>query len=360
MPERTAIHQISAGYTYSDAISNEARKMRDMFRSWNYDSEIFSETGSVLPELRKDCRDISTLPSAVRPDDVVLLHFSIGTPANDLFATLNCRKVLRYHNITPHHFFTPVNAATAAHLKKGRGQIQSLAGAAGVNIAVSDFNARELSDAGYVNIHILPIMLDRKTLDTTADTGTEKLLADCGTKILFVGRCAPNKRIEDLVKQFYYYNRFCNSDSTLVHVGSYAGTERYFFLIKAMIKDLGLTEKVKFMGSIPQAELNACYKSSDLFLSMSEHEGFCIPLIEAMYHSLPVAAYSSSAIPDTLDGAGILFSEKNYPLVAETMHRILTSESIRQAVVDKQNDRIKRYFERNLEKELKDIMFSES
>lgn len=353
-----AIHQISAGYTYSDAISNEARKMRTMFRSWGYESGIFSETRSVLPELRNECRDISTLPAIVQPDDIVLLHFSIGTPANDLFASLKCQKVLRYHNITPHHFFTPINAATAAHLKKGRQQIHSLAGSAAVNIAVSTYNARELSESGYSNIHILPIMLDRSTLDTPPDPGTLKALTNIGTKILFVGRFAPNKRIEDLVKQFYYYNRFCNSDSTLIHVGSFAGTERYFFLIKAMVKDLGLTEKVKFLGSIPQAGLNACYKSSDMFLSMSEHEGFCIPLIEAMYHSLPVTAFASSAVPDTMDGAGILFPKKDYPLVAETMNRILTSDPIRQAVIAEQHNRIERYFDRDLEQELKDMIFS--
>lgn len=357
MPDK-AIHQISAGYTCGDAISNEARKMRGMFRSWGYESHIFSETRSVLPELRNDCRDINSLPALVKPDDIVLLHLSIGTPANDIFPALKCRKVLRYHNITPHHFFTPVNAATAAHLRKGRQQLISLSGSACVNIAVSRFNASELTEAGYANIHVLPIMMDRQTLDTTPDSTTAEALESRGTKILFVGRFAPNKRIEDLVKQFYYYNRFCNNDSSLVHVGSYAGTERYFFLIKAMVKDLGITEKVKFLGSIPQAALNACYKSCDLFLSMSEHEGFCIPLIEAMYHDLPVVAFDSSAVADTMDGAGVLFTGKDYPLVAETMHRMLTSGPLRQAVIEGQRKRIKRYFDRDLENELKEMIFS--
>ncbi len=355
MPPR-AIHQISAGYTNGDAISNEAREMRAMFRSWGYESEIFSETKSILPELRADCSDVSLLESRVSSEDIVLLHFSIGSPVNDYLERMPCRKVLRYHNITPHHYFTPINAATASCLKRGRQQIEKLSNVADLNIAVSQYNAGELEKCGYSNITVMPILIDRKVLDRNPDRKLTKQLADTGTNVLFVGRCAPNKRIEDLVQQFYHYHKFYNRDSTLIHVGSFSGTERYHFLIKGLVKDLGITENVKFMGSIPQSELNACYKGSDLFLSMSEHEGFCIPVIEAMYHNLPVVAYASSAVPDTMDGAGILFSEKNYPLVAETMDRLVTSQSLRNGVISTQNSRVKRYFDRDYENDLREMI----
>ncbi len=354
-----SIHQISAGYTNGDAISNEARRMRTIFRSWGYQSEIFSEASSVLPELRNDCHDVNTLEAFVSEEDTVLLHFSIGSDVNDHLAGLPCRKVLRYHNITPHAYFTPVNSATAACLRRGRRQIDSLSGIADINIAVSDYNAHELEQRGYKDVSVLPILLDRQVLDGTPDRKAMKEFTKTGTNILFVGRCAPNKRIEDLVQQFYYYNRFYNRNSTLLHVGSYSGTERYHFLIRGLVKDLGITEHVTFLGSVPQAVLNAAYASAGAFLSMSEHEGFCIPVIEAMYNKVPVVALASSAIPDTMDGAGVLFQEKNYPLVAETLHRVTSSTSLRDSIIKAQNARIERYFSRDFESELRAIMFPE-
>lgn len=355
MPAK-AIHQISAGYTNGDAISNEARRMRAIFRSWGFQSEIFSDASSILPELRSDCHDVRSLAAIVTEEDTVLLHFSIGSDVNEYLADLPCRKALRYHNITPHTYFTPVNAATAACLRRGRQQIDSLAGAADINIAVSKYNAAELEDRGFKDVSVLPILIDRDVLDGTPDRKALKDFTKTGTNILFVGRCAPNKRIEDLVQQFYYYHRFYNRDSTLIHVGSYNGTERYHFLIRGLVKDLGITEKVKFLGSVPQDVLNAAYKSADIFLSMSEHEGFCIPVIEAMHNGVPVVAYASSAIPDTMDGAGVLFSEKDYPLVAETIHRVASTDSLRDSIVGAQNARIERYFARDFETELRTII----
>lgn len=350
------IHQISAGYTNGDAISNEARQMRTLFRSWGFQSEIFSETKLILPELRSDCLDISQLPSRVHQSDTVLLHFSIGSAVNEQLAGLPCRKILRYHNITPHHYFIPINASTAACLQRGRQQIEALAGVAEVNIAVSEYNAGELKKNGYSNITVLPILMDRTALQVPPDNKLTKQLSTAATKILFVGRCAPNKRIEDLVNAFYHYHKFCNKDSLLIHVGSFSGTERYHFLIRSLVRDLGIGDNVQFMGSIPQTELNACYKSSDIFLSMSEHEGFCIPVIEAMYHGLPVMAFAAAAVPDTMDKAGVLFTEKNYPLVAETMDRIVSSSSLRASILNSQSARIERYFARDYESELREMI----
>lgn len=353
-----AIHQIVAGYTNGDAISNEARTMRAIFRSWGLKSDIFCDPQSILPALKTECYDVASLAGQVDADDIALLHFSIGSEVNNYLTRLPCRKVLRYDNITPPEFFTPVNAATASKLRLGRQQLKSLSQAASLNIPISSYNADELREHGYSNIRTLPIILDRKSLDEEPDRKVLKELSSSQTNILFVGRCAPNKRIEDLVKQFYYYRRFYNKNSRLIHVGSFSGTERYLFLIKSLVKDLGLYESVKFMGSIPQSQLNACYRASSLFLSMSEHEGFCIPLIEAMYHQVPVAAFSCTAIPYTMDGAGVLFEPKNYELVAHTMHEVIGNDEVRRGIIAAQNRRLERYFALDFEKELRDMLMT--
>jgi len=347
-----AIDQFVAGFANGDAISNEAVVMRGIFRSWGFSSEIFCETKRILPELRKESKDIAGYKSLRKSDDIVLLHLSIGSPANDLFASLACRKVILYHNMTPSRYFTAVNRRTSYELSKGQEQARQLAGSAQVNMADSRFNADELTTLGYKDIKVLPLILDLDRLRGAPDAKTLAKYNDGKTNVLFVGRCVPNKRIEDSLKVFFHFQHSVIPDSRFIHVGSFAGTERYHYLLQARAKELGLNN-VCFAGSVPQSSLNAFYRCSHVFLSMSEHEGFCIPIIESMLHDLPVMAYSAAAVPETLDGAGVLFSEKRYELIAELMGRIVANAQFRSAVISGQRDRIARYTKRDLASELK-------
>lgn len=347
-----AIHQFVAGYSNGDAISNEAIVLRDIFRSWGRPSEIFSEIKRILPELRGDAFDVSQAKERIKPDDVVLLHLSIGSIANDVFAELPCRKALLYHNITPGHYFKGVHEEAARNLDRGREQAQRLAGVAAVNLADSPYNADELRTWGYANVEVLPLVLDLEKLRKGTDRGTLKEFKDGKRNILFVGRIAPNKCIEDLLFAFQHFQRGVEPDSRLICAGSYSGMEAYQAYQLTVQRDLKLRD-VKFTGSIRQADLNACYRAADVFLCMSDHEGFCIPVIEAMVMDIPVLAYAQAAVPGTMDGAGVLFHEKNHPAVAEMMGRMIHDAPFREAILRGQRARIKRYEERDLASELK-------
>ncbi len=356
MTSTRAIHQLVAGLTNGDAISNEAREYRDTFRAWGYKSEIFSEKKRILPELRHDTKDFADSSSHLTPNDIMLLHLSIGSPVNQYFRELNCRKVIRYHNITPHNYFELINRTTATNLKKGREQIPLLKDSAELNLAVSKFNARELQEEGYSNVKVLPILLNLENITSPPDRKALKRFNDGTKNILFVGRCAPNKKIEDLLHAMAYIRLIKNTDTRLIHVGSFAGTERYYHLLLSLQRDLGLERQVYFAGSVTQRQLAGFYQSASMFLCMSEHEGFCIPLLEAMAHHVPVMAYEAGAVPDTMEQAGILFHQKNYPLIAETIRELLLNSSLREAVKARQDERMQRYFSRNLSAELKDLL----
>jgi len=352
-----AIHQFVAGFANGDAISNEARVLRRLFRSWGFESEIAGETAAILPELRRDARDAATAASWCQPDDVVLLHLSVGSVVNDVFASLPCRKAILYHNITPARFFDLVNKATAYRLEKGRQQTRALAGAAAINMADSRFNADELAALGYRDVQVLPLVLDLDMLKSAPDAGTIRQYDDGRVNVLFVGRCAPNKRLDDCLTAFWYYHRFVNPDSRFLHAGSFAGTERYYYLLLAQVRDLGLdASSVCFAGAVTQARLNAFYEIADVFLCMSEHEGFCIPLIESMSHNVPVLAYAAGAVPETLDGSGVLFHEKAFDAVAEMIGRLADVGALRTAVLAQQRDRLARYTRRDPAAELKAIL----
>ena len=161
-----------------------------------------------------------------------------------------------------------------------------------------------------------------------------------------------NKKIEDVISAFAYFQKGVEPNSRLILAGSFAGTERYQRLLLAMIRDLKL-ENVEFMGSIPQNQLNACYCSARMFLCMSEHEGFCIPLIESLVHRVPVMALATAAVPETLGGAGILFQEKQFEAIAEMMGRVTRDEVFRSALLTRQDARLAAFKSRDLGQELR-------
>lgn len=336
------IHQLVAGYSKGDAISNEARKIREVFRARGQGGDIFCELARTLPELRKDARDITTAAEIIAPEDVVILHLSIGSVVNDLFPALPGIKTIRYHNVTPAHYFRALNDHIANQLDKGRQQLNALAGAAVLNMADSGYNAEELLDAGYENVHVSPLLLELKRLTAPPNPEVMEKFSDGMLNLLFVGRCAPNKRLEDLLHAFYYVQKYVEPRSRLLHVGSFAGTEQYLAMLKAIAKDLGL-KNVNFVGSVPEDHLCAYYEVSDVFLCMSEHEGFGIPLLEAMQADIPVLAYASAAVPETMGGAGLVFHEKLFDELAEWIVRAGRDLSLRNAILSSQQQRIRAY-----------------
>lgn len=350
-----AIHQFVAGFSHGDAISNEALVLRRIFRSWGFAADIFCETRRILPELRNEAYDVNAYAAQAKPDDVVLLHLSIGSDVNDVFAGLRTRKAILYHNITPPEYFRGIQEQIAALLRRGREQAQALRSQTTVVMADSAFNARELEAWGYPPVRVLPLVLDLERLRSRPHRGTLRKYNDGCVNVLFVGRCVPNKRIEDILSAFYYFQKYVEPQSRFIHVGSFAGTEQYHALLLTRIRELHL-KNVDMPGALPQDELNAIYRSSHLFLSMSEHEGFCIPLIESMVHNVPILAYAAAAVPETLDGAGVLFREKRFDLVAEMMRRLVRDTDFRAAVLAGQQSRLARYEQRDLAAEVRSIL----
>lgn len=346
-----SLHQILAGYSKGDAISNEALTIRAIARARGLASEIYCETARVLPELRGDMRDLSRAAAELGPEDAALLHLSIGSPANALFPSLRARKAILYHNITPPEWFEGVRDATARMLAHGREQARALAGTAAVTLADSAYNATELETMGHREVGVFPLALDFSHIRTAPDRGVMREYGDGRLNVLFVGRGVPNKRIEDLLAAFYYLRRYVEPSARLVHVGSYAGCERYLSLLRARTREWKL-EDVLFPGSVPQPQLAAYYRRATVFLCMSEHEGFCVPIVEAMAHDVPVLAFAAAAVPETLGGAGVLFHEKRFDLVAEMIARIARDARLRAGILAAQRRRLATFESRDLAAEL--------
>lgn len=346
------IHQLVAGFRRGDAISNEALLIRDLLAAHGVQSDIFCPASNASPEDRALTKDIETLAAEVRPEDTALLHLSIGSRCNTVFPALKCRRIILYHNVTPPAFFERLQPATAQILDSGLREVKALARAADGVWADSAFNAEELRAMGYENPRVLPLIIDENFGSSAVDETMRDRLARKGlVNLLFVGRVAPNKRHDALLRVFHAYQTTVNPASQLVIAGGSDGMEAYKSLLLGTVNTLML-RNVIFTKFVTPPELAACYATASAFVCMSDHEGFCAPLLEAMAWRVPVFANAAGAVPETLDGAGVLFGGAGPEHVAEAIGRVISDPGLRAAVVAGQDERLARFRARDVWAEL--------
>jgi glycosyltransferase involved in cell wall biosynthesis len=322
-----------ASLSYGDAISNEALRIQQILRSRGYQSEIFAE--SVHSAMRGKAHQLWDYEKVSRPENILILHFSIGAGVSSFAYRLPDRIMLIYHNITPARWFAPYQPKLARLCYQGRRELAAFTDHTELALGVSEFNRAELDAMGFHPTGVLPLLLDRDQLAMSPSPTVVEMFDDDKTNFLFVGRVIPNKRFEDLIKVFYVYQKFIEPKSRLLLVGEYRGFERYFDALQRLVDDLEL-EDVVFTGHVDADDLVGYYDVADVLLSLSEHEGFCAPLIEAFRFGIPVMAFDAGAVPDTLGGAGVLVREKDFEEIAEMAHQLVRDAELRERVVESQ------------------------
>lgn len=327
------IHQILPTISPGDAVGNEAQEIKRVLNEWGYKSEIYAQ--NIHPKV--NANKYTDYNKKSSKENILIFHFSIGSEVSEFVKKLPDKKIMIYHNITPPEYFIGVNDTLVSLLENGKKELHSLVGHIDLAIGDSEYNRLELQKVGFKNTDVLPIILNLGEYNCP----NQKLLSkysDDYVNFLFVGRVTPNKRQEDIIKVFYYY-KLINPKSRLFLAGSYEGCEVYLDYLKKLIQNLNLKD-VHLLGKISFDDLVSYYKLADIFISMSEHEGFCVPILESMYFEIPIIAYKSTAIPFTLENAGILVKEKNYCEIAEMANIFIEDEELRSTLVKKQKDRL--------------------
>ena len=342
--DKMEIHQILPALSYGDAVSNDAIEIRNALRNMGYVSNIYAKyihekISNVAYPLKKYKKNIN---------NIVIYHFSLGDlDVTKFVKLLPDTKVLIYHNITPYHYFKGINDELAQICRNGRYELKSLSKDIKLALADSEYNRNELLDNEFTNTHVLPILVDFSKYDSIPNNKIIEKFDDDYVNLLFVGRIAPNKKQEDLIKTFFFYKRI-NPKCRLFIVGSPKGMDKYYAKLQFLIEKLDLND-VFLTGNVKFKDLLAYYKIADVFISMSEHEGFCVPLVEAMYFQVPIIAYNSTAIPDTLNHAGILINKKNYIEIAEMVESIVKDHDLQTRLIDGQTRRLKHFNKSNTE-----------
>ena len=316
----TAVHQVLAKLAEGDAIGHEVLGIQRLLRQAGYSSEIFVEDAE--PQLEALTQDYRDLADASSPDNLLIHHFSIGSNASRTAYALPDRMALVYHNITPPEYFVNFYPDLARYCYLGRRELRTYATRCVLALGDSEYNRRELVAEGFPRTQVLPVVPDFSHLEVLPDPVVGRMFDDACTNVLFVGRIVPNKRIEDLLRFFRVYQTHFNPQSRLLLVGSHEGVERYVAALAQLIDDLRL-QNVFLIGRVSREALTAFYDVADLFLCASEHEGFCVPIVEAFYKRVPVLAYAAAAVPSTMDGAGILYDSKDPMRIASLMDSVL-------------------------------------
>ena len=335
------IDQFVPAFHRGDAIGDEAWHLRNFFRSRRFNSDIYRLTCDR--DLEEESRPFLSFP-AQEPGDIAILHFALPSPLTQGLIESRGKRVIIHHNITAPEFFAGFSEEMVNLAQAGRAELATLAPHVDLALADSEFNCQELRGLGFKKPEVFPLYIDFAKYEKPASRFVRSLFADDRTNILFVGRVVPNKKIEDLIRVVFYYKKYISPLVRLIIVGKTGSLPKYYESLVCMADEFYLKpEEIVFTGHLPDEEMYAVYRACHVFLSMSEHEGFCLPLIESMIFDLPVVAFNSTAVPGTLDGAGVLINTKRVDLAAELVARVAHDADIREAVIDGQRRRLERF-----------------
>jgi len=345
-----AVHQILPSLHVADASGAHTLHARDALRAAGFASEVFVE--HVDQALAAEARHVDELDAHVVPNRTVLLYqLAVGSPVVDRLLQRPEPLVVNYHNLTPASFFWRWAPDWLDAVASGREQLHRLAPRVVHAIAVSRFNERDLLAAGYRSTSVVPPFVDvgaaspdarRQPADRSTD-GTKgpapRSHDPGGTRWLFVGKLLPHKAAHDVVKALAAYRRAYDPAASLVLAGGHP-VASYAAAVEGYARALGLDDAVRLAGSVSSEELEDLYATADVFVCLSNHEGFCFPVLEAMARRLPVVAYDAGAVADTVGGAGIVLSDKAPGRVAAAVRRVHDDGALRARLLAAGLDRL--------------------
>lgn len=333
------IHQIVVAASPGDAVTNAALDFQALLQRVG-PSGLFARY--IDPQLEGQVFPLSVYEACAHPEDLLIYHVSIGEPEVVQFLLGRPeRLVLVYHNITPARYFATLDPAFAGLLACGRQELELLRDRAELALAVSEYNARELEVLGFEDVRVSPLPIDPRALQyLRPDSSTMAALESLeGPIILFVGQLLPHKRPDLLLEAYHVLTTYLIPDAHLVLVGA-GRNAPYQQALATLAQEMNLN-RARIPGWLTPAQLSAYYRRADLFATMSEHEGVCVPLLEAMAFDLPVVARDYGAIPETMRSAGLLLPAEEDPiLVAEALAEVLTQKSVRDELIRRGRARV--------------------
>jgi glycosyltransferase involved in cell wall biosynthesis len=324
------VHQILSGAGPVDAVTTQALVYRSLFDEWGFGGGEYAV--SIDPRIASRVRPLKSF--APGADDVVVIHYSAYAPKLRAVLDLHNPKLLVYHNVTPARWFWDYEPTIAVHCSLGRRQLPEFAKGVDLAAGVSAFNAAELAAAGASRTAVIPIVFTRP------DVGRIDR-PDGPPTIVFVGRLTPHKRQDEVIGAFALYRNNRSPDARLVLVGE-GLTPRYAASLVELADRLA-PGAVTFRSGISRDELWRCYQEASAFVCLSEHEGFCIPLLEAFHFGVPVIGRPSGGVVEVAGDAAIITDDRDLAVTAELIHLVVSDSELRDELARRGQARLAAY-----------------
>jgi L-malate glycosyltransferase len=340
------LHQLIPRAAPYDAIAAEALAIRDTLRDLGYDSAVFAE--NVAPGMRRDVSPLARL--TVEDGAPILLHYCVWSDVAELAVRARGPVIVRYQGVTPPHWFEGVNDVLADECRRGRARLSLLVPHTALAIAASQFTRQELVEAGFGQTAVLPVLLPHgRDVDGRASR-TSPL-------VVTIGRIAPNKRIDEVLRVFALFQRVCRPDAALSIVGTGGGSDAYERACKRLAGRLGV-RNVDFAGNVTDEAKEALLRHASAYISLSEHEGFGIPIVEAMRQGVPILARAAGAVPETVGEGGLVVETRDYAELAELLDLLVSDTPVRAAVLAGQQRALRRFEPAAVRKQLEALLTS--
>ncbi len=344
----TRVAILTSHISTGSAVSSDVLGMRTALEKHGIEARLYAESSDLdqpkiwpLSEIRDFLKD---------RDDVLVYHHSIGwNPALGLLRGVKSRTVIKYHNITPPSFFAGISDWHAEKCREGREQLQAIVDyGCDLYLSASDYNQQELLVAGVdasKSFVVPPFHQIERIHSLEADLLTLDRYRKGQTIVLSVGRVAPHKGLDDLIEAFASYHHDYNPNSLLLVVGREEEPfQPYSKRLREMAEFLLVADAVVYTGEISDSALRACYLLANVFVSASEHEGFCLPLVEAMAMKVPIVSYDSAATPETVGDAGIVLPDRNPQIMAESINLVAGDDAVNVAMGIEGRHRFEKHF----------------
>lgn len=345
------IHQVILNYFAGDGVGNCLKSLSGLLDRLEYENDIWA-----VNTTEQDCGKVKIfspiLLKNMSEDDIIIYHFSTGCDLNDIISEFPCKKILLYQNVTPARFFKGICYDAYINCLIGEGDARETVGKYDFCITPSEYSKKELIRMGWNRnkIVVIPVFDVKDTQCAVNQNIVDKYSDSKSTIFLFTGRLVPNKKIEDILYCFEYYKKYCDTTAKLFLVGGVL-FDNYYHSLTEYVSRKNIDD-VFFTGRVSQEDLEAYYQIADFYISMSEHEGFCLPILEAMQKGVVVVAYKSTAVPDTMSGNGVLLTTKKPAKVCAKIMKLRSNKNEYESIIQKQKEHVKQF---NLEKHSNDV-----
>ena len=333
----TRIAICNASIELGDAVSNDMIGMYNALIEHGFEVRLFVKECTVNGLQVTSVKQITQFLKD--PNDLFIYHYATGWDVGiKLLQDLQCKKVVKYHNVTPPSFFDGISEDYANVCREGRLQLAQIAHMdVDLYLADSEFNKGELIAAGCKSNkckYVPPFHHIDRLFSMHPDQNVMNQYNDGKINILTVGRLAPNKGHPALIASFADYYYHYNSNSRLFIVGKLdKRLNSYIRTLHEIAARFHLKESVVFSGGVSDEALKAFYLLTHVFMLMSEHEGFCVPLVESMAMKIPIVTYGSSAVSGTVENAGFVWDECVPEFFSCSINRIVREEPLREALI---------------------------